>query len=207
MGLSLSLSFLFLACCIWIVYRDLDAVLGPSTMTGSISWVVTFNAVLATRLAVFALAVLLVHAALGLLVWALARLTRAAFPFAATRWLPGLIVAWTLALAFMTLATNALWYPGSRFAFASFGLPAEWGGISSPAAIALAVGGIVGVLGVLAYFRSGVPRLPGRSLLTAIALGAALAGASAPVRGAPLRGCRRFVVAEHHHSGRGLASQ
>ncbi len=177
MGLSLSLSFLFLACCIWIVYRDLDAVLGPSTMTGSISWVVTFNAVLATRLAVFALAVLLVHAALGLLVWALARLTRAAFPFAATRWLPGLIVAWALALAFMTLATNALWYPGSRFAFASFGLPAEWGGISSPAAIALAVGGIVGVLGVLAYFRSGVPRLPGRRLLTAIALGAALAGA------------------------------
>ena len=174
-GLSLSLSFLFLACCIWIVYRDLDAILGPSKLTGSISWVVTFNAVLATRLAVFAFTVLLAHAALGLLVWALARLTRAAFPIAAARWLPGLIIAWALALAFMTLVTNALWYSGSRFAFASFGLPADWDGISTPAAVALAVGGTVVVLGVLACLRSGAPRLPGRGALMVIALGTVLA--------------------------------
>jgi hypothetical protein len=174
LGFSLFLSCLFLGCCIWIVYRELGLILGASKVTGSISWVTDFNVVLASRLAVFALTVLLMHAAFGLLVWALARLTRAAFPTTAARWLPGLIVAWTLTLAIAAFAANAVWYPNSRFAFIDFGLPAAFLTISTASLIVGALGAIAVALAVLACLRSGIRRIPAKGPAPALAAAAAL---------------------------------
>jgi hypothetical protein len=53
LGLAFLLSALFLALCIWLVYRRLEAILGASKITGSISWVSDYSAVLLKQLAVF----------------------------------------------------------------------------------------------------------------------------------------------------------
>ena len=173
LGISLLLSLLFLAGCVWMVYRELEAILGASKITGSISWVADFNAVLAGRLAAFAVTVLLVHVVFGFLVWSLARLTRAAFPWRAARSLPALVFVWGSALAFIALVTNALWYPASRFAFADFAFPATLLGIGSPVLLSFALGTVVLVLGFLACLTSGLPRLPARRPLVVFALCAA----------------------------------
>ena len=170
LGLSVLLSLLFLAGCLWIVYRELEAILGASKITGSISWVSDFNSVLAERLAAFALTVLLVHVIFGLAVWALARLTRAAFPLRAEHWLTALILAWGVALAVVALTTNAAWYPGSRFAFADLGLPGAWLGVPLPTLLSLGIVTIVLGLGLLAVRRSEPLRLPGRSALAVVAM-------------------------------------
>ncbi len=109
LGFSLLLSLLFLIGCVFIVYRELEAILGASKITGSISWVTDFNAVLAARLAVFALTVLLLHVIFGALTWGLARLTRTALQLSGARWLRIVIFAWATALAIVVLTANALW--------------------------------------------------------------------------------------------------
>lgn len=177
LGLSLLLSFLFLAGCVFVVYRELEAMLGASKITGSISWVADFNAVLAVRLAVFALTVILVHALFGVLAWGLSRLTRSALGLTGTRRLRAFVVAWTLALTVLALATNALWYGGSRFAFADFGISPTWAGIPAPVVMAGALVAVAMALGLVALRRASWPKLPrARALgVTAAAAGAALA--------------------------------
>ena len=177
LGLSLLLAFLFLAGCAFVVYRELEAMLGASKITGSISWVADFNAVLAARLAVFALTVLLVHAFFGLMIWGLARLTRSALGLPETGWLRTFVVAWALALAVFTLALNGLWYGGSRFAFADFGISPTWVGIPSHAVMTGALAAVVAALVLIALRRKGWPALPrGRALgIAAAAAGTALA--------------------------------
>ena len=111
--------------------------------------------VLATRLARLRLAVLLdARRSVGLCRLGAGTTDAGGFPDRRCPMAAGLIIAWALALAFMALATNALWYCGSRFAFAGFGLPAGWNGISTPAAVAhCASAGSWLSLGVLAYLR------------------------------------------------------
>lgn len=184
LGLSLLLSLLFLAACFWLVYRELEAILGASKITGSISWVTDFNAVLVTRLAVFTLAVLFIHVLFALLVWGLARLSRAALPDRVPRrWLFPLIVGWTTVLGACALATNALWYPGSRFAFADFGISSAWFGVASPVVLAGTIGFAALLIALLAARRSGPANLPRARTLSVGALVAISALAATLVTG------------------------
>jgi hypothetical protein len=189
LGFSVLLSFLFLAGCVFIVYRELEAILGASKITGSISWVADFNAVLATRLAVFALTVVLVHVTFGALVWALARLAHSGLKLGGTRSLRLLIVAWAVALVVLALTANARWYAGSRFAFADFGIPPTWFGLPSPLVMA-------GVLASLAL--APVPAALRRLRLPAVArrraLGMAAAGLAIALGFALFAGARSEAV-------------
>jgi hypothetical protein len=183
LGLSILLSLLLLAGSVFVVYRELEAMLGASKITGSISWVADFNAVLAMRLAMFSLAVLGVHALLGVVIWALARLTRAALPGTASDRLPQFIVAWTVALAWLALVMNAQWYPGSRFAFADFGVPDRWLGMPVPCVIAGVLCALTMALAIAAQRRTGRVALPAGRALGVLAAGGAVALASALVAG------------------------
>ena len=189
LGFSLLLSFLFLVGCVFVVYRELEAILGASKITGSISWVTDFNTVLATRLAAFALTVIAVHLCFGALAWALARLTRAALRLDDARWLRLFIAAWTVALAILVLVANARVYVGSRFAFADFGIPATWFGLPTPLVMAGFLAAIVIVLGVAQLRRAGLRAVP-RSR----ALGVAAAGVVITLGAVLLAGSRSEAV-------------
>jgi hypothetical protein len=174
LGLSLLLSALLLAGSVWLVYRELDAILGASKITGSISWVSDFNAVLATRLAVFALAVIGIHGVFALAVWGLARMSRAALPVHAAGSMAVQVTAWVSLLAFVALVTNAHLYPGSRFAFIDFGMPATWNGYAVPALLWLAAGALAVASATTAYLRGARLGVPARRLIAATAAVAAV---------------------------------
>jgi hypothetical protein len=177
LGFSLLLSLLFLAGSVFVVYRELEAILGASKITGSISWVTDFNAVLAARFAVFALTVIALHVVFGALAFALARLTRSALQLSGARWLRLCVAAWAVALAILALTTNARWYAGSRFAFADLGMPPTWLGLPSPLVMAGVLASVALALGIARFRRAARPALPrGRALaITAIAAATALA--------------------------------
>ena len=175
LGLSLLLSFLFLAGCVLVVYRELEAILGASKITGSISWVTDFNAVLATRLAVFALTVLLIHVIFAIAIAALARLTVSALLLSGIRWLRLFVIAWAVALVVLALAANAHWYAGSRFSFADLGFPATWFGLPSPLVLAGCLAMIALALGIAALRRAGPRALPRGSAIGLSAAAAAMA--------------------------------
>ena len=78
--MSQLLAMSLLAICVWWVYRELELVVSVSKIIGAISWQSEASGVLNARLAAFGLAVVLVHAGLGLFAWLLARLTLVAFP-------------------------------------------------------------------------------------------------------------------------------
>jgi hypothetical protein len=111
------------------------------------------------------------------MIWGLARLTRSALGLPETGWLRTFVVAWALALAVFTLALNGLWYGGSRFAFADFGISPTWVGIPSHAVMTGALAAVVAALVLIALRRKGWPALPrGRALgIAAAAAGTALA--------------------------------
>jgi len=183
LGLSLLASAAFLTFCAWFVYRGLSAIIGASKITGSISWIADFNVVLATRLAWFALTVVLMHVALGVLIWGLARLTRTALPAMASRGFSILVLAWALALFSLTLAINAQWYSGSIFAFIDFGLPKSWLGITLPVILLAALGTVVSGLFVTAWQRTGWPAIRWSRVTAFAVVGAGVALAVAFLAG------------------------
>jgi hypothetical protein len=183
LGLSLLLSLLFLAGCVFVVYRELAAMLGASKITGSISWVSDFNGVLVARLGLFALSVLLVHASFAVLVWALARLTRAALPERASHLLPRFVVAWAVAITALVLVANASRHGGSRFASADFDLPRTLLGVDAALWITGVLTSVVVALGFAALRRAGPPALPRRRTLGALGFGGLVFAASALVAG------------------------
>jgi hypothetical protein len=185
LGLSLILSTFFLGGCVWLVYRELEAILGASKITGSISWVSDFNAILATRLAIFTLGVLAVHGTFALAVWGLARLSRAALHTHVAGSMSVHVIAWALVLAFVALTTNAHLYPASRFAFADFGLPAKWNGYAMPVLLLLAMGTLAVAVAVAAYLRGARLGAPARGLLGAIAIIAAAGFVAQLLAGVP----------------------
>lgn len=118
-GLALAqlLSLALLAACVWWVYHDLQFVVGTSNISLSDAWHQGRESELPMRIAGFALAVIAVHAALGLVVWGLARLTVAALPGRSTpRPILPWTAAWSLLFAALVLAANSAWFPASRFA-------------------------------------------------------------------------------------------
>jgi hypothetical protein len=129
-------SLLLLAICVWWVYRELTLIIGGSKITASISWGDDINGALRNRLAVFGLAVLLLHALLGFLGFLLARLFRAAFPSLQAEQLPSLTILCVVVLFGLALAANAAWYPASRFAAEDSWLLGTWAGLSPLAIMA-----------------------------------------------------------------------
>ncbi len=113
--ISLSLALLFLAVCLWGVWREIEFQLPNHLITGSFSVEQALDSVLARQLAAFGAATLLCHLLLGLAAFALARLTEAAFTNAVVRrgWL---VSGWFALLAGLVLAANASWHPASMFA-------------------------------------------------------------------------------------------
>ena len=159
LGLSQLLALLFLAGCVWFVYHQFMFRLGGQLVTSSIEWDPGFDSVLTQRLAGFAIAVLLVHIALGFAAWGLGRLTVAALPHWAAHRLPALNTGWTLLLVSLVLAANSTWYPASLFASESPWLPSKWHGLTALNALLAAVGIAIIALGIVALRRVG-PRVP-----------------------------------------------
>ena len=145
-GLALSqlLAMSLLALCVWWVYRELEIIVSVSKIIGAISWQSEGSAVLNARLAAFGLAVVLVHAGLGFLAWLLARMTLVAFPALNESRLNALIAGWFLLLAALVLATNATWYPASRYTAEDSWLRGEWLGLMPIDYLAAATG--IGIL-------------------------------------------------------------
>ena len=129
-------SLLLLAACVWWVHRELTLIIGSSKITGSITWGDDINEALRNRLALFGLAVLSLHALLGLLGFLLARICCAAFPGPAAKRLPTLAIASVLFLFALVLAANATWYPASRFASEASWLLSDWAGLQPLTVIA-----------------------------------------------------------------------
>jgi hypothetical protein len=107
------LALLFLAVCLWEVWRELEFKLPDHRITGSLSVEQALDSVLGWQLAAFGAALVLCHLLLGLAAFGLARLTEAAFASAFRRgWLVG---GWFGLLAGLVLAANASWHPASIF--------------------------------------------------------------------------------------------
>jgi Sulfatase len=110
-------ALLFLGACILWMYRDLQLVIGSNTITVAEAWAQARQSILPWRVAGFALAVMGVHALLGLLAWGLAHLTRVALGPRAGPSTAALTVAWAFLITLLTLAANAAWFPASRFSY------------------------------------------------------------------------------------------
>ena len=191
------LSLLFLAGCAWWVYRDVSEILGAGKLTGSISWGGDILGAQRWRLAQFALAVLALHAFLGLLAYALARLCRAAFPGMAVERLTSLTIFWAAILFGLVCVANSSWYPASLFAVGDSWSTDRWLGIAPLTALAGSVCLVLLVVSALALWRvAWSPNFWQRGaiavvLLVAVTLGARLTGA----QGAPVPpGDRPHVV-------------
>ena len=114
MSLALALAFL-LGCLGWVV-REVQLLLANDGVTAALSIEQGLGKCLLLPLAAFGVALLLVHALLGLLAFALARLTEAAFPGQVIARRGWLIAGWFILLAGIAMAANTTWYPASIFA-------------------------------------------------------------------------------------------
>jgi hypothetical protein len=117
-GLALSqlLALVFLAACLWWVYRELEFVLPNHRIIASLSLQRALGSVLSRQLAAFGVAVLLCHLLVGLGAFALARLTEVAFTGIALARRGSLITGWFVLLVGLVMAANATWHPASMFA-------------------------------------------------------------------------------------------
>jgi hypothetical protein len=115
-GLSLSLSFGFLALCIWWTLRELAAVVPNDRVTLALSAQEALGSVLARQLLQFGAALVTCHAFLGFAAFALARLTEAAHPHARVARRGALVFGWFGVLVALVGAANATWHPASIFA-------------------------------------------------------------------------------------------
>lgn len=130
-GLILSqlLALVFLAGCLWWVYRELTVLLPNDRIAASLSIEQSLGPVLPRQLLAFGAALLLCHALLGLAAFALARLTEAAFAGIAIARRGALITGWFVLLAGLVMATNVTWHPASVFASPDSWLLADIGGL------------------------------------------------------------------------------
>ena len=127
----------FLVVCIWWALADLMVAFANDKVTAAVAHGQVFGPVLTGRIVWFALSLLAVHFAFGLLAFALARLTIAAAPsFSEGRQLR-LVLGWFALLAVVALMANAAWYPSSHFAPENSWLQASWNGLL-PVHLALA---------------------------------------------------------------------
>lgn len=115
--LGQALALASVALCAWWMARQNSYLLANHRVTGSLNLHESFIGTTAFwQLAEFAGALVLVHALLGALAFALARLTEAAFPgreIARRRWLVG---GWFALLAGLAMAANTTWHASSIFA-------------------------------------------------------------------------------------------
>lgn len=135
---ALLLGFAFLAICVWWTLADLMVAFANDKVTASVVYGQKYGPVLTERIVWFALALLLLHFAFGMLALGLTRLTIAALPqFSKGRRLQ-LIGGWFLVQATIVLMANATWYPASRFSPDDSWLHVSWHGLR-PIHAALAV--------------------------------------------------------------------
>lgn len=181
-GLVLSqlLALAFLACCLWWIMREVELILPNDRIIASLSIEQDLGKVLARQLFVFGAALLLCHALLGLIAFALMRLTEAAFPRALRARRGWMVAGWFVLLAGLAMAANATWYPGSRFAGSESWLLADiWN--FRPVEILLAATGLL----LLILFLRAARRL--RAVDPGLALGIAGVAAIALVASVTLQ--------------------
>jgi hypothetical protein len=132
----------FLAICIWWTLADVMTAFANDKVTASVVYDQVYGPVLTERIVWFALAVLLLHLALGMLALGLAYLTSAALPEFANGRRLRLIVAWFFTLVIVALMANATWYPASRFSPDASWLYGTWQGLRPvhAAFVAISVG-------------------------------------------------------------------
>lgn len=127
----------FLAGCSWWVLRELEIILPNDRVTLSLGIQDALGGVLGRQLLAFGAALLLCYSLLGLLSFALARLTEAAMAgrqLARRSWL---IAGWFLWLVALLMAANVAWHPASIFADEQSWLAGEIAGLE-PVTLALA---------------------------------------------------------------------
>ena len=126
--LSLLLGAAALALAVWWTLRDVLVSLANNKVTAALLYGQELGPVLSQRLLEFGIALLLVHLALGVLAFALARLTLAAAPHRLAGYQTQLVLAWFISLVALACLANASWYPDSRFAPDAGWLLQEWRG-------------------------------------------------------------------------------
>ncbi|MGQ0383817.1 MAG: sulfatase-like hydrolase/transferase [Gammaproteobacteria bacterium] len=114
--LSLGFSLIFMAVCILWVQRRFEYLLPNPHVAASLGIENAFDSRLPWQLAAFAAALIFCHALLGLLAFALARLTEAAFPGGGIARRGWFIAGWLLLLVGLILAANTSLHPSSIFA-------------------------------------------------------------------------------------------
>ena len=115
LGLAVLLSLLLMAGFVTFVARELGTVLPNDRITASLSISETTGSRLGWQLAAFVVAVVLCHVLVGLITFALSRLTELAFPHGTIERRRWLVVGWFVVLAGLTMAANTTWYPASIF--------------------------------------------------------------------------------------------
>jgi hypothetical protein len=140
---ALLLGFAFLAICVWWTLADVMTSFANDKVTASLVYGQKFGPVLTERIFWFALALLLLHLAFGMLALGLTRLTTAALPqFAEGRRLL-LLGGWFLVLATVVLMANATWYPASRFSPDESWMHSTWHGVRPVHAALAALSSVV----------------------------------------------------------------
>jgi len=110
-----------LACFGW-VYSEIGYALANHPVLPSLSIQESLGTALTHQLLVFALTAWAVHALVGFLALALARLTESAFPRGIGASRSWLVTGWFVLLIGLTMAANTTWHPSSQFA----GDPSWW---------------------------------------------------------------------------------
>ena len=188
-GLILSqlLALAFLAGCLWWVVREAELILPNDRITASLSLEQDLGTHLPRQLFAFGSVLFLCHALLGLAAFACAHLTEAACadsPPAKRGWL---VAGWFSLLAGLVMASNATWYPGSRFAGTESWLLTDiWG--FRPVEVLLPATGLLLLILLLRaarhrrYFNPrlafGIAGAAALALIASVALQRASAGAS-----------------------------
>ncbi len=116
LGLSLTLALVFLLGCLAWMLREVELLFANDGVTAALSIEQGLGRALVLPLAAFGAALTLVHAIVGLLAFALARLAESAFPDRVIARRPWMIAGWFVLLAGIAMAANTTWYPASMFA-------------------------------------------------------------------------------------------
>lgn len=113
--LALALSLAFMSGCLWWVWRELEVVLPSHRVTASLTVDKVLGTSLPWQIAAFLASLLLCHVLLGLLAFALARLTEAAARGGTVARRGWLIAGWLVLLAGLVMAANTTCNPASIF--------------------------------------------------------------------------------------------
>ncbi|MGH8455327.1 MAG: hypothetical protein ACRESW_12295, partial [Nevskiales bacterium] len=135
------------------VWRELEVLLPNDRVAGFLGLEQALGSTLGLQLAAFGAAVLLSHAAFGLLVFALARLSEAAFPGGTSARRGWLITGWFVVMAGLVMAANTTWRPASIFSGEESWWRGLWFGLYPVQAAAIVIGLVVICLVTLAIRR------------------------------------------------------